>query len=42
MHSSFINNNNSPYLWLLKPAGLNRGQGIHLFCSMEDFSNLLQ
>ena len=29
-------------LWLLKPADLNRGRGIHLFRKIEDLADLLQ
>lgn len=29
-------------LWLLKPADLNRGRGIHLFRSIEELGDLLK
>jgi tubulin monoglycylase TTLL3/8 len=29
-------------LWLLKPADLNRGRGIHLFRTIEELGNLLR
>lgn len=29
-------------LWLLKPVGLNRGIGIHVFESIEDLKNILK
>lgn len=36
MFNSFISNENeSNYLWLLKPTGLNRGRGIHVFSTIE-------
>lgn len=28
-------------MWLLKPAGFNRGRGIHVFCELEKLQNLL-
>lgn len=29
------------YLWLLKPTGLNRGRGIHVFTDIENLVDLL-
>jgi len=31
----------SNYLWLLKPTGLNRGRGIHIFSTIEQLDKLL-
>jgi phosphoribosylamine-glycine ligase len=28
-------------MWLLKPTGLNRGRGIHIFTTMEELKNIL-
>mmetsp|Transcript_14249 Transcript_14249/g.13818 ORF Transcript_14249/g.13818 Transcript_14249/m.13818 type:complete len:116 (-) Transcript_14249:779-1126(-) len=32
----------SKNIWLLKPTGLNRGRGIHIFKSYEEFLKLLK
>ena len=29
------------YLWLLKPTGLNRGRGVHVFNSLQMLEKLL-
>lgn len=29
------------YLWLLKPADMNRGNGVHVFSSLEELEVLL-
>ena len=31
----------SPYLWILKPTFMNRGRGVALFNSLEEFSKLI-
>jgi hypothetical protein len=28
-------------IWLLKPTGLNRGRGIHIFTTLEELRNIL-
>jgi hypothetical protein len=41
MHKTFVSddeeNGRSPYLWILKPTFLNRGRGVALFNSLEEF-----
>lgn len=39
LHNVFFKEDN--YLWLLKPADLNRGNGIHLFRTLELLEILL-
>jgi hypothetical protein len=29
-------------MWLLKPTGLNRGQGIHVVCTYKKMKNLVR
>jgi hypothetical protein len=37
-----VGENNSKFLWLLKPTFLNRGRGIHVFSSLETLVKLIQ
>lgn len=41
MHSTFLSDEKSSYLWLLKPTFLNRGRGIHIFNSLTQLEKLL-
>ena len=39
MSKTLVNGNS--YLWLLKPSGLNRGRGIHIFNSLAQLEKLI-
>lgn len=29
------------YLWILKPADMNRGNGVHVFTTLQELENLI-
>lgn len=41
MKPSFMSEDKNSYVWLLKPASLNRGRGIEVFSSLEQLEKYL-
>lgn len=41
LQDSFLDKNNSTYMWLLKPTFMNRGRGIHVFNSLSSLEKLI-
>lgn len=41
MPTTFVLNEESSYLWILKPTFLNRGRGIHVFNTMIQLEKII-
>lgn len=41
MPPAFMADENSSYMWLLKPTFLNRGRGIHIFNDLNTLEKLI-